>query len=70
MVVKVYGPAYASATRRVLVCLFHKEIEFESVPIDLLKGEHKNPDLLKLQVFPSIPFFSNVIFLLKQDYMI
>lgn len=53
MVVKVYGPAYASATRRVLACLIDKEIEFEVVPIDLLKGEHKSPDFLKLQVFSS-----------------
>ncbi|XXG65801.1 hypothetical protein AAC387_Pa05g3418 [Persea americana] len=55
MVVKVYGPAYASATRRVLACLFDKEIEFELVPVDLLKGEHKNPDFLKLQPFGVVP---------------
>ena len=62
MVVKVYGPAYASATRRVLACLFDKEIEFELVPVDLLKGEHKNPDFLKLQVFPPMSFFFFSVF--------
>ncbi|CAN1229274.1 Glutathione S-transferase F9 [Linum perenne] len=49
MVVKVYGPAYASP-KRVIVCLIEKGIEFETVPVDLVKGEHMLPDYLKLQV--------------------
>ena len=49
MVVKVYGPHCAS-TKRVLVCLLEKEVEFEIVPVDLTKGEHKAPEFLKLQV--------------------
>lgn len=54
MVVKVYGPDYAS-TKRVIACLIEKEIEFETVPIDLLKGEHKSPEFLKLQPFGVVP---------------
>ncbi|XVF71230.1 hypothetical protein PTKIN_Ptkin12aG0019500 [Pterospermum kingtungense] len=54
MVVKVYGPAYGSP-KRVLVRLIEKEVEFEIVPIDLLKGEHKDPDYLKLQPFGTVP---------------
>ncbi|KAM1373671.1 hypothetical protein ACFX2I_024344 [Malus domestica] len=54
MVVKVYGPFYA-APKRVLVCLVEKEIEFETSPIDLFKGEHKSPEFLKLQPFGQIP---------------
>ncbi|KAJ4831347.1 Glutathione S-transferase F9, partial [Turnera subulata] len=49
MVVKVYGPAYASP-KRVLVCLLEKGIEFETVPVDIIKGETQNPDFLNLQV--------------------
>lgn len=49
MVVKVYGPTYASP-KRVLVCLIEKEIEFETVHVDLFKGEAKEPEFLKLQV--------------------
>lgn len=49
MVVKVFGPTYGSP-KRVLVCLFEKEVEFETVDIDLFKGEHKQPEFLKLQV--------------------
>ncbi|KAK8711874.1 hypothetical protein V6N13_147134 [Hibiscus sabdariffa] len=54
MVVKVYGPVFASP-KRVLVCLVEKEIEFEGVPLDLLKGEHKDPEFLKLQPFGTVP---------------
>ncbi|XP_004499970.1 glutathione S-transferase F9-like [Cicer arietinum] len=54
MVVKVYGPIYGSP-KRVLVCLFEKEIEFETLDIDLFKGEHKQPDFLKLQPFGEVP---------------
>ncbi|KAG5520447.1 hypothetical protein RHGRI_033136 [Rhododendron griersonianum] len=49
MVVKVYGAGYGSA-KRVIACLIEKEIEFETIPIDLLKGEHKHPHFLQLQV--------------------
>ncbi|KAM1010624.1 hypothetical protein ACFX2C_046079 [Malus domestica] len=54
MVVKVYGPFYA-LPKRVLVCLVEKEIEFETSPIDLFKGEHKTPEFLKLQPFGQVP---------------
>ncbi|CAA3000772.1 glutathione S-transferase F9-like [Olea europaea subsp. europaea] len=54
MVVKVYGPEYASS-KRVIVCLLEKEMEFEVVNIDLFKGENKSPDYLKLQPFGLVP---------------
>nr|XP_028953015.1 glutathione S-transferase F9-like [Malus domestica] len=58
MVVKVYGPLYA-APKRVLVCLVEKEVHFETVPIDLLKGENKHPDFLKLQPFGTVPLIQD-----------
>ncbi|MED6212463.1 Glutathione S-transferase F9 [Stylosanthes scabra] len=54
MVVKVYGPAYG-CPKRVLVCLIEKQIEFETVDVDLFKGEHKEPEFLKLQPFGVLP---------------
>ncbi|TKY57189.1 Glutathione S-transferase F9 [Spatholobus suberectus] len=54
MVVKVYGPHCAS-TKRVLVCLVEKEIDFEVVPVDVSKGEQKDPEYLKLQPFGVVP---------------
>jgi len=49
MVVKVYGPDYANP-KRVIVCLIVKEVEFETVHVDGIMGEHKQPEYLKLQV--------------------
>ncbi|KAL9319622.1 hypothetical protein ACSQ67_011461 [Phaseolus vulgaris] len=54
MVVKVFGPTYG-CPKRVVVCLIEKEIEFETVDVDLFKGEHKEPEFLKLQPFGSVP---------------
>ncbi|XP_004491312.1 glutathione S-transferase F9-like [Cicer arietinum] len=54
MVVKVYSPHCAS-TKRVMVCLIEKEVEFETIPLDVIKGEHKDPQYLKLQPFGGIP---------------
>ena len=70
MVVKVYGPHCAS-TKRVLVCLVEKEVEFDVVPVDVTKGEQKDPEYLKLQVqLLYFPFFfveyvlSSILYLL------
>ncbi|XLR37126.1 hypothetical protein HN51_023885 [Arachis hypogaea] len=54
MVVKLYGPTCASS-KRALVCLIEKEVEFEVVPVDVSKGEHKDPEFLKLQPFGVVP---------------
>ncbi|KAL0324991.1 UNVERIFIED_CONTAM: Glutathione S-transferase F9 [Sesamum radiatum] len=48
MVVKVYGPAYAS-TKRVITCLIEKEIEYEVVDVNVFKGENTTPHYLQLQ---------------------
>ncbi|KAI5409957.1 hypothetical protein KIW84_055426 [Lathyrus oleraceus] len=67
MVVKVYGPTYGSP-KRVLVCLFEKEVEFEAVDIDIFKGEHKQPDFLKLQPFGELPLIQDGDFTLYEKY--
>ncbi|KAK4278938.1 hypothetical protein QN277_016710 [Acacia crassicarpa] len=54
MVVKVYGPLCAS-TKRVLLVLIEKGIEFETVNVDVSKGEHRQPEFLKLQPFGVVP---------------
>ncbi|ESW18227.1 hypothetical protein PHAVU_006G023400 [Phaseolus vulgaris] len=54
MVVKVYGPDYGS-TKGVLLCLIEKEVEFETVHVDGFKGEHKQPEYLKMQPFGLFP---------------
>ncbi|XP_061342809.1 glutathione S-transferase F9-like [Gastrolobium bilobum] len=54
MVVKLYGP-HCAASKRALVCLIEKEIEFEVVPVDVSKGEQRDPEYLKLQPFGVVP---------------
>ncbi|KAH6767253.1 glutathione S-transferase PHI 9 [Perilla frutescens var. hirtella] len=54
MVVKVYGQSFASA-KRVIMCLIEKEIEYEVVDVDLLKGEHKSPQYVQLQPCGVVP---------------
>ncbi|KAG9439468.1 hypothetical protein H6P81_019633 [Aristolochia fimbriata] len=67
MAVKVHGSTYSSATRRVLACLIEKEVEFEIVPVDLMSGEHKKPDYLKLQPFAMVPFVQDGDFSLYES---
>lgn len=58
--VKVYGPPLSTAVSRVLACLLEKDVEFQLVPVNMAKGEHKNPDYLKIQVLSYSEF--NFIF--------
>ncbi|RZC56811.1 hypothetical protein C5167_015670 [Papaver somniferum] len=67
MVVKVYGSATASASRRVLSCLIEKNVEFEVIPVDLMKGEHKQPEFLKLQPFGVVPAIQDGDFVLYES---
>ena len=55
--VKVYGPALSTAVSRALACLLEKEVEFQLIPVNMAKGEHKKPDFLKIQVL-FFPFLS------------
>ncbi|KAD7479039.1 hypothetical protein R6Q59_005176 [Mikania micrantha] len=66
MVVKVYGPACASP-KRVLLCLVEKEIEFETVPVDIFAGENLTPDYLKLQPFGSLPVIQDGDYILFES---
>lgn len=71
--VKVYGPTLSTAVSRVLACLLEKDVQFQLIPVNMSKGEHKKPDFLKIQVFlftilsfPSIslPLFLSVSLIL------
>ncbi|XAR64236.1 Glutathione transferase [Bertholletia excelsa] len=57
--VKVYGPPLSTAVSRVLGCLLEKDVQFQLIPINLAKGEHKKPDFLKLQPFGQVPAFED-----------
>ncbi|EPS73710.1 hypothetical protein M569_01048, partial [Genlisea aurea] len=55
MAVKVYGPAYSACTQRVIACLVELGIEYDIVPVDLMKGEQKKPEFLVKQPFGQVP---------------
>ncbi|KAF3779074.1 Glutathione S-transferase F9 [Nymphaea thermarum] len=67
MAVKVYGAAYASCARRVLACLIEKGVDFEIIPVDLLSGEQKKPEFLKLQPFGMVPVIQDGDFTLYES---
>lgn len=54
-IVKVYGLAMSTCTRRVLAVLEEKNVPYELVVVDLMKGEHKQPDFIAKQPFGQIP---------------
>ncbi|KAM3199765.1 hypothetical protein P3L10_032125 [Capsicum annuum] len=47
--VKVCGPTLSTAVSRVLACLLENYVKFQLIPVNMAKGEHKNPDYLKIQ---------------------
>lgn len=56
MVLTLYGSPVSTCTKRVAVVLKEKDIPFTFVPIDLMKGEHKDPEYLKKQPFGQVPY--------------
>lgn len=62
----MYGPACAS-TKRVLLVLIEKGIEFETVNVDVSKGEQRNPEYLKLQPFGVVPVIQDGDFTLFES---
>ncbi|OAY22563.1 glutathione S-transferase [Manihot esculenta] len=56
---KVYGPTLSTAVSRVLACLLEKDVEFQLIPINMSKGEHKKPDFLRMQPFGQVPAFQD-----------
>ncbi|MCL7036880.1 hypothetical protein MKW94_028219 [Papaver nudicaule] len=55
MGVKLYGIPLSTPTACVMTCLAEKDIEYELVPINLSKGEHKTPTHLAKNPFGKIP---------------
>lgn len=57
--VKVFGFPRSTAAARVLACLIEKDVQFQLVPVNMAKGEHKMPDYLKIQPFGQVPAFQD-----------
>lgn len=44
--IQIYGIPYSACTRRVLTTLEECGIAYELHPIDIIKGEQKNPEFM------------------------
>jgi len=70
MVVKIYGMPYSTCTQKVLATLYEKNIEFEMIPIHLMKGEHKTPEHIARHPFGKIPVMDDDGFMLYESQAI
>lgn len=55
-ILKLYGAAQATCTRRVGTVLHEAKVPFELVEVDIRGGEHKTPAYLAKQPFGQIPY--------------
>ncbi|KAF2298486.1 hypothetical protein GH714_023760 [Hevea brasiliensis] len=53
--IKVHGSPFSTATQRVLVSLYEKELEFEFVNVNMGAGEHKKEPFISLNPFGQVP---------------
>jgi len=55
MTIKLYGMKVSTCFRRVVTVLNEKNLPFEVVEVNIMKGEQKSPDFLAKQPFGKIP---------------
>ncbi|KAL0488042.1 glutathione S-transferase [Acrasis kona] len=67
MVLKLYGLAMSTCAQRVLITLKEKNVEYELVPVDLMKGAHKSPEFLEKQPFGKIPYLDDDGFIVYES---
>lgn len=53
--VEVYGDVKATCTQRVLILLEELNLKYSMKKVDLMKGEQKDPEYLKLNPFGKVP---------------
>ncbi len=56
---KLYGHELSGNSYKAELFLNLLGLEYEFVPVDLMKGEHKNPAFLKLNPFGQVPVLSD-----------
>ncbi|KAJ4905428.1 Glutathione S-transferase F2 [Raphanus sativus] len=57
--IKVFGHAASISTRRVLLTLHEKNLDYELVHVDLKDGEHKKEPFLSRNPFGKVPAFED-----------
>ncbi|KAG2378590.1 hypothetical protein C9374_008229 [Naegleria lovaniensis] len=67
MVLKLYGLYRSTCTQRVVTTLFEKGLSFEYIPVNLYKGEQKQPSFLEKQPFGVVPLLDDDGFLIYES---
>lgn len=60
MVIKLYGNAMSTCTKRAAVVIKEKNIPFEFIAVDFAKGEHKAPEFVEKQPFGQVPYIVSI----------
>lgn len=67
MVVKLVGSPISTCTKRAVLVLLEKKVDFEFVPIDFTKGEHKAPEFVAKQPFGQVPYLDDDGFIVYES---
>src|SRR4051794_15804913 len=67
MVLKIYGAAHSTCTRRVLTVLAEKNLEYELIPINLARNEQASKDFRAKQPFGKVPVLDDDGFLVYES---
>ena len=55
----LYGPTYSTFVRTVRMVLAEKNVDYDLVDVDMMKGEHHSPPHLQRHPFGKIPAFEH-----------
>lgn len=55
----LYGPTYSTFVRTIRMVLAEKNVEYDLVDVDMMKGEHRSPAHLQRHPFGKIPAFEH-----------
>ena len=68
--IKLYTFPLSTNSRKVRIALLEKGLEFERINVDLLKGEQKNPEYLKIHPFGQVPALDDEGFIVYDSTII
>ncbi|KAF9231970.1 glutathione S-transferase [Melanogaster broomeanus] len=67
MVLKLHGFPLSTCTRLVALICKEKDIPYELIAVDLMKGEHKSPAFKEHQPFGQVPYIDDDGFILYES---
>lgn len=65
--IKLYGNKFSPPSNKIEMCLNNLGMEYEFIPVDLLKGEQRKPEFLSLTPFGKVPVLVDGNFKLSES---